>query len=164
MVPPFTIYDCTNALNGCPRVVNAPDVSFHGTPVANGQVGGYNYLNIPLDSQNPYTNSQGFSDFPDALGGTQNVGMGRNQFHGPNNYSFDMGVYKNIAVGRSDRYTVQLRAEFYDILNHHNFYPVTTDADFAEESTVTALKGTPTLSPSSTDERRNTQLAIRLQF
>ena len=144
--------------------MNAPGLSFHGTPVANGDVGGYNYLAIPTASANPYVNSQGYSDFSDVIGGYQNIGMGRNQFFGPNNYSFDLGVYKSIALGRADRYSLQLRAEFYNVLNHHNFYPFVGDADYAEVSTITALKGTPTGSPSSEDERRNTQLAVRFQF
>ncbi len=161
---PFTIYDCTNGENSCPRIVAAPGLKYTGTPVANGGVNSYNYIAIPAASANPFTNSQGYSDFPDTLGGYQNVGVGRNQFYGPNNYTFNLGAYKNFHFGAENRYTVQLRSEFYNVLNHHNFYPVVGSADISQESVIGAIKGSPTGSPSSADERRNTQLALRFEF
>ena len=161
---PFTIYDCTNGINSCPRITAAPGLKYHGTPKANGGVNSYDYITIPNASANPFVNTQGYSDFPDTIGGTQNAGLGRNQWYGPNNYRFDAGVYKNFHVGKADRYTVQLRGEFYNILNHHNFYPVVSAADISQESVVGAIKGSPTGSPSSSDERRNVQLAARFQF
>ncbi len=161
---PFTIYDCTNGMNACPRITPAAGLKFHGTPTANGGVNSYDYITIPAASANPFVNSQGYSDFPDALGGYQNAGLGRNQWYAPNNYRFDLGVYKNFHIGKADRYSVQLRGEFYDVLNHHNFYPVVSSADISQESVVTAVKGAPNGSPSSADERRNVQLAARFQF
>jgi hypothetical protein len=161
---PFTIYDCTNGENACPRIVAAPGLKFHGTPVANGGINSYDYIAIPAASANTFVNSQGYSDFPDQLGGSQNSGLGRNQWYGPNNYTFDAGVYKNFHLGAENKYNVELRSEFYNVLNHHNFYPVVSNADYAEESTVTAIKGAPGGSSSSNDERRNVQLALRLEF
>lgn len=160
----FTIYDCTNGLNGCPRIVMAPGLKFKGTPVANGGINSYNYIAIPAASANPFMNAWGWSDFPSCPTCSQNPGLGRNQWVEPNNYQFDLGAYKNFALGRSDRYTLQLRSEFYNVLNHHNFYVQGFNADIAEESAVTAVKGAPNGVPSSSDERRNVQLALRLQF
>lgn len=162
---PFTIYDCTNSANACPRIVPAAGLQYHGTVGANNGVNSYNYIALPAAAANPFVNSQGYSDFADSLGGYQNPGIERNQFRAPNNYSFNMGVYKNFNFGLEDRFKVQLRAEFYNILNHSNFYPVVGSADIAEVSNVNVEKGViGGGSPSSTDERRNTQLAIRLQF
>jgi hypothetical protein len=161
---PFTIYDCTNGLNACPRIVAAPGLKYRGTPTPNGGINSYDYIAIPATSDNPFVNSQGFSDFPDTLGGYQNSGLGRNQWFGPHNYTFDLGTYKNFHFGKTERYTAQLRGEFYNVLNHHNFYPVVGDADYAEETTVEAIKGSPGGSSSSGDERRNVQIALRLQF
>jgi len=160
----FTVYDCTNAANSCPRIVAAPSLQFHGTPVTNGGVNSYNYINIPAASANTFVNSQGYSDFPDSLGAYQNPGLSRNQFYGPHNYTLNTGVYKNFHLGKEDRYAIQLRGEFYNVLNHHNFYAVASSADFSQESVVGAIKGSPTGSPSSADERRNTQLALRFEF
>lgn len=160
----FTIYDCTNGYAACPRIVDAPGLKFHGTPTATGAPNGYNYISLPTASANPFTNAFGWSDFPSCPSCGQNSGLGRNQWYGPNNYQFDMGVYKNFHIGKSDRYTAQIRGEFYDILNHHNFYPVVGNADYAETSTISALKGTSAGSPSSSDERRNVQIAARFNF
>ncbi|WP_164981643.1 TonB-dependent receptor [Silvibacterium dinghuense] len=160
----FTIFDCTNGYAACPRIVDAPGLKFHGTPQATGAPNGYNYITLPTASANPFVNAYGFSDFPSCATCGQNPGLGRNQWFGPNNYQFDMGVYKNFHLGKSDRYTAQLRGEFYDILNHHNFYPVVGNADYAETSVISALKGTPNGSPSSEDERRNVQIALRFEF
>lgn len=174
---PFTIYDCTNGINACPRVSPAADLQYHGHVGSYNGGNAFNYLNLPVDTVNPFLNSEGYSDFSDNLTGPQFAGVGRNQFYGPNNVTFDMGVYKNFHLGPEDRYTVQLRAEFYNILNHSNDYPVLGSADYAELVTpatatsaavpgnVNVEHGTPGGgSPSSADERRNTQLAIRFQF
>ena len=161
---PFTIYDCTNGENACPRIVAAPDVKFHGTPQPNGGTNSFDFINIPTDSGNTFTNALGLSDFPTTYGGYQNSGLGRNQWFGPNNISFDMGVHKDFRFGSSDRYVAQIRGEFYDILNHHNFYPLVGTADYAEVSNVGVVKGSPGGNPTSADERRNVQIALRLSF
>jgi hypothetical protein len=162
---PFTIYDCTNAVNACPRIIPAAGLKFHGTVGANNGVNSFNYIAIPATAGNPFVNSQGYSDFPDSLGGYQNSGLSRNQWYGPNNVSFNMGVYKNFKFGPQERFDVQLRGEFYNVLNHSNFYPVVSTADYAEVTNVNVEKGViGGGSPSSSDERRNTQLAIRIQF
>jgi len=88
--------------------------------------------------------------------------MERNQFGEPNIWNLDMGVYKNFHF--MEHYDVQFRGEFYNILNHHNVYVVPGNADYAETSTIDAIKGTPDGSPSASDERRQIQLALKLQF
>jgi hypothetical protein len=162
---PFTIYDCTNAFAACPRIVNAPELKFHGTPVANGGVDSYNYIALPVASANPYVNPDyGYSDVPDCSGGAcyQNAGLGRNQWFSPGIWNLDMGVYKNFRV--TERVNLQLRGEFYNLPNHHNFYVVPGNTDYAEVSNIQAIKGTPGGSPSASDERRATQLALRFEF
>lgn len=162
---PFTVYDCTNGMNACPRISPASDVKYHGKVGAYNGGNAFDYLDIPSDSANTFVNSQGYSDFPDTLGGYQNPGIGRNQWYGPGNVSFDLGAYKNFQFGANDRYRIQFRAEFYNVLNHSNYYPIIGTADYAEVSNVNVEKGTPGGgSPSSADERRNTQLALRLEF
>ncbi len=161
---PFTIYDCTNGENACPRIVNAPGLKFRMTQGTPSGIATFNSIAIPAASANPFVNSEGYSDFPSTLGGYQNPGLGRNSWYGPNNYNFTMGVYKNFHF-LSDRYTMQLRGEFYDILNNHNDYPASlSTADYAEESNVNVIKGSPTGTNTAADERRNVQLALRVQF
>ena len=161
----FTIYDCTNAVSGCPRIIGAPGLKFHGTPVANGGVNQFDYIQIPAAAANPYTDPiAGASDVPTCTqsGCTQNPGLGRNQWYGPGAYNLNMGVYKTFAFHKN--YAIQLRSEFYNALNHHNFYVVPGNADFAEVTAVQAVKGAPGGTPSAADERRNVQLAVRLEF
>ena len=45
---------------------------------------------------------------------------GRNGFIGPNNWTLNLGIYKNFKV--TERWTLQFRSEFYNLFNHHNFY------------------------------------------
>lgn len=162
---PFTIYDCTNGLSACPRIVDAPGLKFHGKAVPNGGIDSYNYLALPAASANPYTNpTYKYSDVPTctSTGCYQNPGLERNQWRSPSDWNLDMGIYKNIKI--SERVKLQLRGEFYDILNHHNMYVVPGNADFAEVANIQAIKGSPGGSPSASDERRDTQLALRLTF
>jgi hypothetical protein len=162
---PFTIYDCTNGLNACPRIVNAPGLKFHGTPVNNGGINSYTYINIPTDSANPYTDPiLGASDIPTCTSGGcyQNPGLGRNSWWSPGRYNLDMGVYKNFHI--REQMNVQFRSEFYNALNHHNFYPIVGSADYFEETSVQAVKGAPGGSPGPGDERRAIQLALRFEF
>ena len=162
---PFTIYDCTNAISSCPRIVDAPGLKFHGKAVPNGGIDSYNYLALPAASENPYTNpTYGFSDVPTctSTGCYQNPGLERNQWYSPADWKLDMGIYKNIKV--SERVKLQLRGEFYNIMNHHNMYIVPGSTDYAQVQSIQAIKGSPGGSPSATDERRDTQLALRLTF
>ena len=49
---------------------------------------------------------------------------GRNSIIGPPLVNFDFSLYKNVAVKKiSESFTVQFRAEFFNILNHPNFGP-----------------------------------------
>jgi hypothetical protein len=49
---------------------------------------------------------------------------GRNSISGPALVNLDFSLYKNFAVKKiSEAFTVQFRAEFFNILNHYNFGP-----------------------------------------
>ena len=113
------------------------------------------------------------------LGCFQNPGMDRNQFWSPAYWNLDLGVYKNFHI--TERLNAQLRGEFYNILNHHNMYAVPFNADYAEltpeapddlgnnvptgtPGNIQGIKGSPGGSPSASDERRQVQLALKLQF
>ena len=88
--------------------------------------------------------------------------LGRNSSAGPNVWNWDLGVYKDIPV--TERVSVQLRGEFYNILNHKNFYVLgyaLGGADVSSSATIQAQKGG---YGNPFDERRVTQLAIRVTF
>jgi hypothetical protein len=56
----------------------------------------------------------------DCVPGTRHYGnLGRNALHGPPFKQWDLAIYKNTAL--TERLTMQLRAEFFNVLNHPNF-------------------------------------------
>ena len=64
------------------------------------------------------TNLSGFAS--DCQPGTRHFGnLGRNSLIGPTYKQWDLALYKNTAL--TDRVTLQLRADFFNLLNHPNF-------------------------------------------
>ena len=67
----------------------------------------------------PCTLAGGTSD-TNCIPGTRHFGtLGRNSLLGPNFRELNFSVFKNTPLG--ERATLQLRAEFFNILNHPNF-------------------------------------------
>jgi hypothetical protein len=62
-----------------------------------------------------------FSGFAsDCVPGTRHYGnLGRNSLTGPTYKQWDLAIYKNTAL--TERLSLQLRAEFFNVLNHPNF-------------------------------------------
>jgi hypothetical protein len=95
----------------------------------------------------------------------------RNQFFGPGFWNLDMSFYKTFKL--TERFGLQFRGEFYNIFNHHNQYITNGNLDTSSLSSNTPVqsffiqteKGGPSgTAGTSTDERRNIQLALRLTF
>jgi hypothetical protein len=171
----FTVYDCSYAFYACPRIEAVHDQKYHGTPVNVGSAGAPDLFDLqPIagDAHNPYYNTYissveggpSASDIPNcgSNGCYQDPGEGRNQFVGPNYWNLDMGVYKNFRF--LEHFNAQVRGEFYNILNHHNVYIEPGIADYAEESVIQALKGATDGAAGPADERRQIQLALKLEF
>ena len=162
----FTVYDCTDAYYTCPRIVNAPGLKFKGNARSEaGLVNAYNFIDIPTASFNSYVDPiAGGSDMPTCTNGNCYLqpGLERNQWYGPAYWNLDAGVYKDFKI--KERYVIQLRGEFYNMLNHHNLYVNGGNSDYAEVTSVQAAKGAPGGIPGPEDERRNVQLALRFQF
>ncbi len=56
----------------------------------------------------------------DCIPGTRHFGnLGRNALHGPTFKQWDLALYKTTAI--TERVSMQLRAEFFNLLNHPNF-------------------------------------------
>jgi hypothetical protein len=180
---PFSIADSTNSLNsltgpyGIPRYVpSGPVPSLHaGAGVDAGSPNLFNLITLP--ATNPFANpaivtagfSSGISDF-----GPYPAGMTtRNMFYGPGAWSFDLALAKNFVV--TERFTLEFRAEAFDILNHVNMYlnGFPLDAGTFVDSTgapapvlVQGLKGGlgNLANNGQHDERRFGQFALRLHF
>jgi hypothetical protein len=77
----------------------------------------------PVNPGNPvgYIKTQCFA-VPNPI--TLRGNLGRNTLIGPGLMNFDFSLFKNNYIKRiSDRFNVQFRAEFFNILNHANFAP-----------------------------------------
>jgi len=172
---PYTIYDCTNGAFACIRWLPATPVSAKGDATAVGP-NTFDYLNMAAAgslSQNYVDPISGTSDWPTCTGVryqgcTWPTMLGKDNFKGPNNWNLDLGIYKNFKV--TERVGLQFRAELYDMFNHHNFYVVDNNTDFASAPTVQVKKGgaypgsTSQLTQTGSDERRFVQFALKLIF
>ena len=108
---------------------------------------------------NPYT---GTSDTP-ICSGLQNVnchfvpGMeGRNSFRGPGTWHQNLGIVKDFKM--HERYDIQLKGEFINLLNHANTYlNLFGTNDVTSFTDVLAYKG-------GLGTNRNTELSLHLSF
>jgi hypothetical protein len=148
---PFTVFDCTNAITVCTRL----------TPTASFSTGGAeNPADVPGQANRmvflDLSNQMG-GQFVDVSGGTE-VGpfpadmTGRNLFRAPGNWNIDGGLYKKFSV--AEKYDLQFRAEFYNLVNHANLFISGSETDIANSPFVPAFRS----------GRRNVQLALKFLF
>ncbi|MBV8207758.1 MAG: carboxypeptidase regulatory-like domain-containing protein [Acidobacteria bacterium] len=191
---PFSIFDCTNSIAAynCPRVQTAGAVPATGTPGIDQGHDLFNYITFPAlvgQYTGPTTIPGTATPMPitgsnlPTCTGLLHTGcsfpsnmLGRNVFRGPSVWDWTLGAYKNFKI--TERVTVQARAEFFDLLNHKNFYVVGFPEGGAD---VSALAGTPGCPGTGVacafsaqvmkggygtpnDDHRNTQLALRITF
>jgi hypothetical protein len=162
---PFSIYDCTNSYYMCNRmlIVDPAGTALKGSdnPAAIPDVpNSFAYIDISAQSAgtgdnayyNPYTFTADFGPYPANM-------SRRNVFRGPGYYNFDLGIYKNFSM--KERYTLQFRAEFYNMLNHANLYVDGTTADISGSDTIFAMRG---INNYNVEDRRNIQLALKFIF
>lgn len=156
---PFTVFDCTNALTVCLRLVPTGDVNF-GKP---GQIqaapgnapNAFVYTDLSNQTPSSFTDVSGFTEvgpFPSGM-------TARNAFRGPGFWNADLALFKNIRF--SERMRLQLRAEAFNVFNHSNLYIVGSSAE-VNNGFVQASKGVPASNVPA--ERRNIQLAVRFMF
>jgi hypothetical protein len=156
---PFSVFDSTNLaynVRQVPRATFTAGVPSSGqTLVASGTPDSYQYISF-LPSQilqpvNPACNCSDIAPFPAGM-------SGRDAFRAPGFWTFDLGVNKDTKL--SERVTLQLRAETFNLFNHANLYVVGNSADLAQQSYVSACYGC----TNSTYDRRNLQLAAKIIF
>jgi outer membrane receptor protein involved in Fe transport len=155
---PFTLFDCTNALTVCPRAFQTAAHSRNGSarPDPSGAPNLFDYFNFSSGFDSSYVNPiAGISDFGPFPGNM----LTRGYFYGPGAYTADLGVYKTTKI--SERFSLQLRGEFFNALNHSNLWITLSDNDLSSTTTVHAQKGVP---PVNANERRNVQVALKLIF
>ena len=82
----------------------------------------------------------------------------RDAFRAPGFWNLDVGIHKNTRL--SERFTLQLRAEFFNVFNHANLYVIGTSADVGASNTVDACFGC----TGSSYDQRQIQMATKLLF
>jgi Carboxypeptidase regulatory-like domain/TonB dependent receptor len=171
---PFTYSDSTDSLNagagsGIPRYLPSTNVINKNFRKIVSQAGSnlYNIGNLPAASPYPLASLPygGISDF-----GPYPAGMShRNAFYGPGAWNIDLAVSKNIPI--TERVSLELRAEGFDIFNHHNLYALETINDVANfgydptlqtPQVIQGRKGG--VNGGANDERRFGQFSGRITF
>jgi outer membrane receptor protein involved in Fe transport len=157
---PFTMFDCSNAKTVCPRAFQTVTHGRNGSAtVDNSSPNLFDYFNFSSGFNSSYVNPiVPFSDF-----GPYPANMlTRGYFYGPGAYTIDLGIYKTTKI--TERFSLQLRGEFFNMLNHSNLYITQGDNDISSTTLVHAQKGIRPNSPSDPNERRNIQVALKLIF
>jgi len=166
---PFSVYDESYLLNYyvIPRLTPAtPITQTHtGTPVNIGP-NLFTALNVPPPANlGPFNPTLGISDF-----GPFPKGMsGRNLFRGPGAWNDDLAIAK--AFKLTERFSMEFRAEGFNVFNHHNFYVNAASSDYYTAPTTTGIQiqeqkgglGSSALGGNK-DERRFGQFSLRLLF
>jgi len=151
---PFTIFDGSNANFAGPRLVANGPLRVNVTDSGNANF--FNYIDLTGQPVGAFGNPVcgGCSDF-----GPYPANMTRrNQFRGPGIWNLDAGVSRNVKL--NERYSLQLRAELFNALNHANLYIVPGTLDVTS-GFVGATRG---VTPNGNVERRNVQLALKFIF
>src|SRR5215831_8478777 len=81
---------------------------------------------------------------------------GRDAFRAPGWWDLDFGLYKDTRI--TERFSLQLRAEVFNIFNHANLYVVGNSADLGAGNAVNACFGC----TGSTYDRRHLKLGAKL--
>jgi len=170
---PFSIYDCSNNVNGnCPLWIPSAPVAMSGSAVATSGADLFNYIALPTSNGNVVNVGDSLA-IPTCTGlyhqGCTYSISGlpypeRNQFVGPNYWNLDMNFFKNFRL--TERFQLQLRGEMYNILNHHNQYVTYENLDVSGLATpyIQTEKGGYLGVAGLADERRNIQFGLKLTF
>lgn len=152
---PFSVFDSSASLlplNTQRATFSGPVPNTGNGLVATGTPDTYNYLTFtPAQITHiPFALAPG-SQWPASM-------SGRDAFRAPGWWNLDIGVYKDTKI--TERFSVQLRAEVFNLFNHANLYVTGASADVGSGNAVTACYGC----TGSTYDRRNLQLGAKLIF
>ncbi len=135
--------------------MSASGVTINGNPPSTGDANTFTYINLA-----GFRNASGavINPFPvGADGVNDNFGpfpanaTKRNQFYGPGYWNIDMALHKNIKL--TERVSLQLRGEMFNLLNHANMYVNYGSNDVSQGDVQSYKSG-----------RRNVQLAAKFIF
>jgi hypothetical protein len=156
--PPFSIFDGANGFTDYPRAFLSGPLGPNGS--GNPPQAGPNrfaYLTVPQSLIVPYVNPlylyTDLPPFPTSM-------TGRNAFRAPGVWNVNVGLYKSFAL--SERVSLQLRGEAFDLPNHSNLYVIGNTADL--EGTASSINACRGGCNGVKMDGRNLQLAAKLIF
>jgi outer membrane receptor protein involved in Fe transport len=148
---PFSVFDCTNAVNVCMRAVDSVGIETNvGSGVATGNPNEYGLLDLtPLLGDagsyiNPLTGNTDYGPYPANM-------TERNLFRGPGAWNVNMGINKRFRFGTK---AVQARFEVFNLFNHANMYVRGNNTDISGTTKITGFK----------DDFRRMQLGVKYEF
>ncbi|ADW70745.1 TonB-dependent receptor domain-containing protein [Granulicella tundricola] len=172
---PFSMYDCAlPAVTACPRArfLQTPNYQRVRPSIGGGAPDKFDYIDFPARylasgalnnaAYGSYVDPKiGAADLPTIVNGMDTFPGGmsaRNAFRGPGTISFNADVNKSIKF--TERYSLQLRAELYNVLNHANAYLNLSGAnDVSQNSFISTYKNGP-----DQGANRQLQLAAKIIF
>jgi hypothetical protein len=165
---PFSAFDYTYVAIGytAPRLIPATPVTQYkvGKPVPiPGSPNQFSGLTLPaannLATINPILGIADYGPYPVTM-------TRRNSFRGPGAWNLDAAVSKNFRL--TERVALDLRAEGFDVFNHHNFYVNTTTLAYDGPTPLPVIEekgGLNTLATGGNhDERRFGQFSASVKF
>jgi hypothetical protein len=136
---PFTLnYNGEDDYSGSGEGYDRPDVI---GPIVYNYHDPSNFLNLNSFAMPCTTSGPVNGAATDCVAGTQHFGnLGRNALQGPPFKQWDLAIYKNTKF--SEKLSLQLRAEFFNLLNHPNFSNPLLPAFIADPASNINLKTT----------------------
>lgn len=153
----FTLFDCSAAFfEVCQRLVYSSLPEKTGSAGApTGTPAQFDYIDFSSQYAgpflNPITGNGEFGPFPGNM-------LPKGFMSGPGIWNLNLGIYKTTKI--TERWSVQLRGELFNALNHANDYVVGGDADASSFSSVHVVRGPSGL----TSSRRHVQFTLKLLF
>jgi outer membrane receptor protein involved in Fe transport len=182
---PFTVFD-TTGFNGFDTVFGRyiPSGAIQTEGTSDGALLGNNvfqYIHLP-DPVTYFEPLTGSGELPTCDTTTNGAGnlvstgqncrwpsnmVGRNTFRGPGAYNINLSIAKTFPI--TERFRLQFRSEFYNLLNHSNYYVqsgASADASIFTPGQGFDLIGKRGLNPAPgiPNERRFIQMALKLIF
>jgi outer membrane receptor protein involved in Fe transport len=157
---PYNIYDLTNTNYIYTRVAANQVIPVNGNEYVNAGPNTYDILDFSKiavsEYVNPTTGDSDFGPFPANM-------TGRDYFHTPGAYTLDVGAYKSMRF--TERMSLQLRLEAYNVFNHSNEYVNIGSAyTVGGQGNITASYGTIPNTTPQLYENRNIQLGAKFIF
>jgi hypothetical protein len=127
---------------------NGPVTVNNGNPPSTGDPNSFTLVNLATQTRRVPPGIDGtdynFGPFPVDM-------TRRNAFRGPGFWNVDAGIYKRIRF--SERYSLQLRGELFNVFNHANLFTNYPSTDVSSGNVLAYRDG-----------RRNVQLAAKFIF